>query len=219
MSRVALGVASVVALLAVVLGASVAPASGAGSADVPECFEVLSDREARLVSTGGRLTVSDHTELPGFLTCNWILTSGKTSFHLDLGIMWIDPKSRLGRQNLNYLGRFMCGKGPAAACDAREDLLDASTAAAAFRVLHRWWDDQGGASTPHRLGSDLAFWLGSGTGKTDLYLLIAGGHAGVLLHTACARVAKGKANVPFPACTQEAMRLARANFRGWWATR
>jgi hypothetical protein len=219
-SRAALRVASIAALLFVAGGASIPAASGAGSADLPECSEVLNDREARLVSGSDRVAMTDHTEDPGLLVCNWILTSGKTSFHLDLGLMWIDPKSRVGRRNLNYLGRVVCTlKGPAAGCDAREELLDASTATAAFRVFYRWFDDANMASAPHRVGSDRAFWLGSGKDRTDLYLLVAGGHAGALLHTACARVAKGTANVPFPACTLEAMRLARANFRGWWTTR
>lgn len=214
--RRTLAVAVAVVLLVLAGGTPVPAASTAGTGVLPSCSDLLSDREAKLVSTGDRITAADHTVLDGFLTCNWLLASGRTSFLLDVGALWIEPKTPQGRKNLNFLGRTVCGNGPAAACDARDDLLEANTAAAAFRVLYRWWDGNGTASSPFRIGSDLASWL---EGKTDLYLLVAGGHAGVLLHTACARVAKSKSRVPFAACTKEAMRFTRANLRGWLKTR
>jgi hypothetical protein len=106
------------------------------------------------------------------------------------------------------------------ACTFRDELTDAKTANEAFRLIFRWLAEVGLDPMPFRIASDPAIWISvPGQGKTDLYLLVAGGRAGILLHTACARVQKNGSRIAFPRCTKEAMSFARASLRGWLKTR
>ncbi len=222
MIRAALGVASAVALLVVAGGASVSAASAAGPVRLPGCDVFLTPTEVRLVGSGGQVRSEDFAEGRGTLVCNWGLKAGTSSVLVDFDAKWIDPTTAAGQTNLDRLGQAGCDSdaGAGTSCTFRDELTDAKTANEAFRVIFRWLAAVGLDPTPFRIATDPAFWITTpGQGKTDLYLLLAGGRAGILLHTACARVEKNGHRVAFPRCTKEAMNFARANFRGWLKTR